>query len=146
MSASKIQRSGLTSWDMENMIKAIKVLHNKQMGYLAAAKKKKKNICIYIYIYILPRFTLCDYVRSNWDPFQATQSKLGHKPIIPPALEGKLVEYLLSIEWKYFRCMRDDVRRLAFHLAVQNKMSNPFSIAKEAAGRLVQTLYETAQP
>ena len=56
-------------------------LLNKEMGYLAAAKK-----------YNVPRSTLCDYVRSNWDPFQATQSKLGRKPIIPPALEEKLVE------------------------------------------------------
>jgi len=39
MSASKIQKSGLKSWDMENMMKAIKALHKKEMGYLAAAKK-----------------------------------------------------------------------------------------------------------
>ena len=32
-------------------------------------------------------------------------------------------------------CTRDDVRRLAFHLAVQNKIPRPFSIAKEAAGK-----------
>ena len=83
----------------------------------------------------MPRSTLCDYVRSNWDPFQATQSKLGRKPIIPPALEEKLVEYLLLIERKYFGCTREDVRRLAFQLAVWNKIPNPFSIAKEAAGK-----------
>ena len=70
MSASIIQRrSGLKSWDTENMIKSIKAVRNKEMGYLAAAKK-----------YNVPRSTLCDYVRSNWDPFQATQSKLGRKP------------------------------------------------------------------
>jgi hypothetical protein len=37
---------------------------------------------------------LGDYIHSNWDPFQAIQLKFGHKPIIPPALEEKLVEYL----------------------------------------------------
>jgi len=60
---------------------------------------------------------------------------LGRKPIIPPALEEKLVQYLLLIERKYFGCTRDDVRRLAFQLAVQNKIPNSFSIAKEAAGK-----------
>jgi hypothetical protein len=45
--------------------------------------------------YDLPRSTLYDYVRSNRDPFQATKSKLVRKPIIPPALEENLVEYLL---------------------------------------------------
>jgi hypothetical protein len=58
---------------------------------------------------------------------------LGRKPIIPAALEEKPVEYFLLIERKYFGCTRDDVRRLAFQLAVQNKIPNPFSIAKEAS-------------
>jgi hypothetical protein len=39
------------------------------------------------------------------------------------------------IEWKYFGCTRDYVRRLAFKLAVQNKIPNPFSIVKEEAGK-----------
>jgi len=56
-------------------------------------------------------------------------------PIIPPALEEKLVEYLLLTERKYFGFTRDDVRRLAFQLAVQNKIHSPFSITKEAAGK-----------
>jgi len=85
--------------------------------------------------YKLPRSTLHDYVRPNQDPFQATQSKLGRKPNIPPALEEYLVEYLLLIERKYFGCTRDDVRRLAFQLSVQNKIPSPFSIAKEAADK-----------
>jgi len=39
----------------------------------------------------------------------------------------------LLIERKYFGCTRDNVRRLAFQLAVHNKIPNPFSFAKEAA-------------
>jgi len=73
--------------------------------------------------------------RSNWDSFQATQSKLGLKPIIPLALQEKLIEYLLLIERKYLGCTRDDVRMLAVQLAVHNKIPSPFSIAKEAAGK-----------
>jgi hypothetical protein len=60
---------------------------------------------------------------------------LGRKPIIPPAVEEKFVEYLLLIEWKYLGCTRDDVRSLAFQLIDQNKILNPFLIAKEAAGK-----------
>ena len=113
----------MKSWDKENLIKAIKAVCNKEMGYLAAVKKCN-----------VPLSTLCNYVRSNWDPFEGTQSKLGCKSMIPPALEEKLVEYLVLIERKYFGYTRDDVRRLAFQLAVQNKIPNPFSIAKETAG------------
>jgi len=83
----------------------------------------------------LSRSTLHYYVRSNWDPFQAIQSKLGRKPFIPPALEEKLVEYILLIDRKYFGCTRDDVRRLALQLSVQNKIPSPFSITKEAASK-----------
>jgi len=60
---------------------------------------------------------------------------LGRKPTIPPALEEKLVEYLLLIERKYFGCTRDDVRGVDFQLNVQNKIPSPFSIAKEAADK-----------
>ena len=83
----------------------------------------------------MPPSTLYDCVRSNWETFQATQSKLGRKPIITPALQEKLVVYLL-IERKYFGCTRDKVRRrLAFQFPVQNKIPNLFSIAKEAEGK-----------
>jgi hypothetical protein len=60
---------------------------------------------------------------------------LGLKLIIPPALEQKFVEYLLLTERKYFGYTRDDVRRQVFQLAVQNKISNPFSIATETADK-----------
>jgi hypothetical protein len=120
-STSKIQRkSRLKSRDKENIIKAIKAVRNKEMGCLAAAKQ-----------YSVPRSILCDYVRSNWDPCQDTWSKLPRKPIIPPTLEEKLVEYLLLIEWKYFGCTRDDVRRLALQLAVQNKTPVHFQQPKK---------------
>jgi len=83
----------------------------------------------------LPHSTLYDYVRSNLDPFRATQSKFGSNPVIPPALEEKLVEYILLIELKYLGCTRDDIGSLASQLVVQNKIPSPFSIAKEAAGK-----------
>jgi hypothetical protein len=66
----------------------------KEMGHLAAAKKN-----IYIYIYNVPRSTLYDNVRSDWHHFQVTQSKVWRTPIIPPALEEKLVESLLTF-WR----------------------------------------------
>ena len=83
----------------------------------------------------MPRSTLCHYIRSDWDPFQTSQSKFGSKPIIPAALEEKLVKYFFLIERKYFGSTGYDVRRPAFQLFVQNKIPNPFSIAKEAVGK-----------
>jgi hypothetical protein len=67
MSAGKTERtSGSKSMDKENRIKAMKAVRNKEMEHLAPSKK-----------YNVHRSTLCAYVRSNSNPFQATQSKLG---------------------------------------------------------------------
>jgi hypothetical protein len=55
---------------------------------------------------------------------------LGRKPIILPAFEERLVEYLL-IERKYFGCTGDDVRRLDFQLDVQNKSPVHFQSPKK---------------
>jgi hypothetical protein len=60
---------------------------------------------------------------------------LEPNPIISRDLEKMLVEYLVLIEHKYFGYTREYVRRIAFQLAVQNKMLNPFLIAKEASGK-----------
>jgi len=93
------------------------------MGYLAAAK-----------IYLASFYTI--RLRSlKLGPFSSHPVKIGRKPIIPPGIEEKLVAYILLIERKYFGCTRDDVRRLAFQLAVQNKIPIPFSIAKGSAGK-----------
>jgi hypothetical protein len=75
----------------------------------------------------VPRSTLCDYVR--------TQSKLGRKPYIPSSIEETSVEYLTLIERNYFECTRDEFRRLAFQLAVKNKIHIPFSITTEPEGK-----------
>jgi hypothetical protein len=48
------------------MIKVVNAVSNKETKHIAVSEK-----------YNVPRSTLCDYVRSNSDPFQATQSKLG---------------------------------------------------------------------
>jgi hypothetical protein len=67
------------------MIQAINAVCNKEMGYTAAAKKN--IMCLFLHYTIT-----FAYIGTH---FQATQSKQGRKPIIPPALEEKLVEYLL---------------------------------------------------
>ena len=48
------------------MIQAIKAVCNKEMEYLVFAKKSD-----------LPRFTLYDYVRSNWDPSKPPSQNWG---------------------------------------------------------------------
>jgi len=66
MSACKIQRkSGLKSWDTENMIQAIKAVCNIEMGYLAAAKNITRLVlhCTLTFVQI---GTLFKSPSQNW--------------------------------------------------------------------------------
>jgi hypothetical protein len=64
---------------------------------------------------------------------------LGRKPIIPPALEEKLVQYPLLIERKYFGYTRDDVRRLAFQFDVRGSVHHS-KIHKENPNKMQQCI------
>ena len=67
MPASEIQRiSALKSWETEKILQAFKVVCNKEMGYLAAAK---------ILTFLVLHYTIT--FAQNWDSFQGIQSKLG---------------------------------------------------------------------
>jgi hypothetical protein len=74
------------------------------------------------------------------EPFQATQSKLGRKPTIPPALAEKLVEHLLLIERKDFGCTPDDVRRLVSSYLTRIKPPNHFQSPKKQQAKTLSNV------
>jgi hypothetical protein len=98
MSASTSQRrSGLKSWDKEDMVKAIRAVRNKEVRYLQ-----------------LPRSVVFPVLRCA---IMYTEIPTLLKPCcqnISQALEEKLLVCLLLLERKYFGRTRDDVRRLDF--------------------------------
>lgn len=54
-------------------------------------------------------------------------TKLGRKSYLGDEIENKLVEYVLILERTFFRMTRDDLCRMAYQLAVKNKLKHPFS-------------------
>lgn len=48
-------------------------------------------------------------------------------------LEDELIRYLLHMKSKYFGLTRNDIRNMAYQLAVKNNLPNPFG--KETAGK-----------
>lgn len=112
-------------WSKVAMQQAIQAVKGKEMGYLKAAQT-----------FTVPRSTLFRLVnKANTTPVEATDIKLGRRPVLSKNLEAKLVDYLLLMEKKFFGLTRQDVKTLAYQLAVQNDLPNPFSSEKETAGR-----------
>ncbi|GBP43090.1 hypothetical protein EVAR_96352_1 [Eumeta japonica] len=110
------------TWDPEKMKKAIEAVRSKSMGY-----KRQSGVSN-------TRSTLKRLVKDSEESLDSLVHKpLGRKPILPPELEEKLVEYILIMEAKYYGLTRMDVRRMVYQLASKNNLPNHFK--NEVAGR-----------
>lgn len=104
------------TWDKEQMIKAIKMVREKKMGTLKAAKFFK-----------VPRTTLQRLsLKTELSPEEAAATTLGRKTTLGTQLENVLVEYILALESKFHGLPRTDLRRMAYMLAVRNNLQNTF--------------------
>lgn len=83
-----------------------------------------------------PRTTLhrlCN--KKDMEPCQASVTKLGRKTVLGDILESQLLNYALIMESKFYGLTRNDLKRLAYQLAIQNKIEHPFSSKSMMAGR-----------
>lgn len=104
-------------YSIEKMTLAITAVREKKMGYLKASK-----------IYQVPRTTLFRLSQNTIVPAEkAATTRLGRKCILGENLEQELVDYVLRMEAKFYGLTMKDLRRLAFQLAVKNKLTHPFS-------------------
>ncbi|KAF9409697.1 hypothetical protein HW555_010987 [Spodoptera exigua] len=111
------------TWDPDQMKKAIEAVRTKVMGYKKAVKT-----------FSVPRSTLKRLVKDSQESLELLVDKpLGRKPVLPLHLEKRLVKYLLYMESVYYGLTRMDVRKMAYQLAVKNKIANQFR--NEVAGR-----------
>ncbi|GBP38960.1 hypothetical protein EVAR_95579_1 [Eumeta japonica] len=103
-------------WDEEQMVKAIKMVREKKMGTLKVAKT-----------FNVPRTTLQRLTyKTDLTPEEAAATKLGRKTVLGRQLENVLVEYVLTMESKFYGLTRSDLRRMAYMLAKRNNLPNPF--------------------
>lgn len=105
------------------MISAINAISENKMGFLKASKE-----------FSVPRTTLQRLVHLGLSPEEAVYRKLGRKPIMSSEMEDELVQYLLTMEHKFYGLTRDDVWRLAFQLCKRNGADHPFT-SDGVAGR-----------
>ena len=113
------------TWSTESMIAAVEAVKLKRMGYLRASKE-----------YNVPKSTLKDYVKNkNKNVEQMISSRLGRKPTFPMNIEEQLVAYCLEMDKRFYGLTALDIRKLAFQLAIRNKIPCPFPRDKGAAGK-----------
>ncbi|XP_055903963.1 tigger transposable element-derived protein 6-like [Eupeodes corollae] len=135
-SSSKKPTKQRQTWLKEDMIKAISAYKDKKMGFLKASKE-----------FNVPKTTLRRLVAEDNKPLdKVVSAKLGRKPIFPLELEESLVDYTLQMEGKLFGLTRNDIKSLAFQLALKNNIPNPFSLVNEVAGRSWLRLFLKRHP
>lgn len=115
MSASH-KYSKRKKWEKEDMSAAIIAVREKRMGYLKAAKH-----------FNVPRSTLFRFVNDNDSSTESVMNKvIGRRPVLGTDIENMLVEYILTMENKFYGLTRMDLRRLAYQLAIKNNIQNAF--------------------
>ncbi|CAH2098502.1 unnamed protein product [Euphydryas editha] len=65
-------------------------------------------------------------LKNELPPEEAAPTTLGRKNVLGTALENILVDYILTMESKFYGLTRSDVLRMAYMLARRNQLRNPF--------------------
>lgn len=106
-------------WNSEDMLRALDNVNNQRMGLKIASKS-----------FNVPRSTLQRFLKRqkeiNLTAEEVVQTQLGRKTVLGEETEKDLVNYILTMEAKYYGLTRKDVRRLAYTLAIRNGRVNVF--------------------
>ncbi|CAH1974977.1 unnamed protein product [Acanthoscelides obtectus] len=75
----------------------------------------------------VPRTTLFRLCQKNESPpEEAAATTHGRKTVLGTTVENLLVDYILTMEGKFYGLTRNDVRRMAYMLSKRNQLKNPF--------------------
>jgi hypothetical protein len=120
-----LQRPQRKKWDPKRIKAAIKTIRNREMGSYKASR-----------FFNVPQTTVEGYVKDQQKSSSGTvKTKLGRKQVLRCEAENDLAEHCLLMEKKFLGLTMADVMRLAYQLAVRNKIKNRFCKRNEKAGR-----------
>jgi len=104
---------------------ATQAIRNKEIGSYKASR-----------FFNVPQTTLESYVKDRQKSSSETvKTKLGRNQVLPCEAENDLAEHCLLMERKFFGLTIADVMRLAYQLAVRNRIKNQFCKRNEKDGR-----------
>jgi hypothetical protein len=82
-------------------------------------------------IFSLPRGTLERYAKDiTRSPEELVYMNLGRRTVLLSELKNKLLEYCIIMDQRYRGLRRQDIKRMAFHMAVRNVLKHPFNKKK----------------
>ncbi|KAG5879005.1 hypothetical protein JTB14_000848 [Gonioctena quinquepunctata] len=112
------------NWSVESMNRAIQAVNSGEMGWLKASQ-----------IYGVPQATLRRRAQNKNKQIKGTDKGSGrYVTTFSLEQERELVEYLLHLESMVFGSTCDDVRKLAYQLAVKNNICHRFNVENGRAG------------
>jgi hypothetical protein len=95
----------------------------------------------------VPTGTLERYVKdTSRSPEELVKVHLGRRNVLPSELEYKLLEYCIIMDQRYYGLRRQDIKRMAFQLAIRNGLKHPFNQEKsEVRKKLLQSFLKGIQ-
>nr|XP_049698141.1 jerky protein homolog-like [Helicoverpa armigera] len=112
------------TWDHNAMIQAVNAVRRNEMGYLRAAKQ-----------FSVPKGTLERYVKKDVHAEDLVQVRMGRRPALPIDLEAELESYCKEMDRRFYGLRLQDIKYMAFQLAIKNNLRHPFSVTKASAGK-----------
>ena len=84
----------------------------------------------------MPKLTLERYVEDTLrSPEELVNVHLGRRTVLPSEVENKFVEYCITMNRRYYGLRRQDIKGVAFQLAIRNGLKHPFNQDTYAAGK-----------
>jgi hypothetical protein len=78
--------------------------------------------------FVCRELSLEKYVKhTSPSPEELVNVNLGRKTVLASELENKLVEYCIIVDQSYYGMRRQDIKSLAFQLAIRNVLKRPFN-------------------
>jgi hypothetical protein len=116
-----VRKSNRQSWSMENLQAAVNDVKSNNMSLRKAAAA-----------YGVPYITIRRHVHG----LVKTPGKLGRfKTVLDDVFEQELAKYVTDMQQRFYGLSAIQFRRLAYDLAVKNKLNHPFNVEKGTAGK-----------
>jgi len=113
------------NWSKEAMCLAVRLVRNGDTTYLRASK-----------YFSVPKGTLEKYMKdTSRYPEEQEDVHLGRRTVLPSEPDNKLLEYCIIMDQRYYGLRRQDIKRIAFQLAIRNDLKHPFNQENSAAGK-----------